>query len=101
MSLFTSAIVAASIAVPPPIHATTVSADSECSNSGNIRATRNTPAATIVAAWMSALTGVGPSIASGSHTCRGNWPDLPTAPAKIPRQSHVRPTPAIAPTSAA
>ena len=32
------------------------------------RATRKTPAVTMVAAWMSALTGVGPSIASGSQT---------------------------------
>ena len=35
---------------------------------------------TIVAAWISAETGVGPSIASGSHACSGNWPDLPHAP---------------------
>ena len=41
---------------------------------------RNTPAVTIVAAWMSADTGVGPSIASGSHTYSGNWAHLPTAP---------------------
>ena len=40
----------------------------------------NTPAATIVAAWIRAETGVGPSMASGSHTCSGNWADLPTAP---------------------
>lgn len=39
-----------------------------------------TPAATIVAAWIRAETGVGPSMASGSHTCSGNWADLPTAP---------------------
>src|SRR5512134_3209888 len=51
--------------------------------SGYVRATRNTPAATIVAAWINALTGVGPSIASGSQTCSGTWPDLPTAPQKI------------------
>ena len=38
---------------------------------------------------MSALTGVGPSIASGSHTCSGNCADLPTAPANIPRATHV------------
>ena len=31
-------------------------------------ATRNIPAATIVAAWISAEIGVGPSIASGNHT---------------------------------
>ena len=42
-----------------------------------------TPAATIVAAWMRALTGVGPSMASGSQTCNGNWALLPTAPQKI------------------
>ncbi|CAD7774003.1 MAG: hypothetical protein KBONHNOK_00684 [Candidatus Methanoperedenaceae archaeon GB50] len=31
---------------------------------------------------MSAETVVGPSIASGSHTCKGNCPLLPTAPPK-------------------
>ena len=30
------------------------------------------PAVTIVAAWIRALTGVGPSMASGNHTCNGN-----------------------------
>ena len=37
----------------------------------------------MVAAWINALTGVGPSIASGNQTCSGNWPDFPTAPEKI------------------
>src|SRR3954447_19601136 len=50
------------------------------SNSGFDRAMRYTPAVTIVAAWISADTGVGPSIASGSQVCNGNWPDLPQAP---------------------
>jgi len=36
---------------------------------------------TIVAAWIRAETGVGPSIASGSQTWRGNWALLPIAPA--------------------
>ena len=37
---------------------------------------------------MSAETGVGPSIASGNQTCRGNCADLPTAPMNIiPRAS--------------
>src|SRR3954468_6732868 len=27
----------------------------------------------MVAAWISALTGGGPAIASGSHVCSGNW----------------------------
>ena len=51
--------------------------------SGNILATRYTPATTIVAAWMSADTGVGPSIASGSHICRGNMALLPAPPMNI------------------
>ena len=46
----------------------------------NIRPIRYTPAATIVAAWIRAETGVGPAIASGSHTCSGNCADLPTVP---------------------
>ena len=43
---------------------------------------RNTPAVTIVAAWISAETGVGPSIASGSQTYNGNCALLPIAPTK-------------------
>jgi hypothetical protein len=50
---------------------------------GNRRARKNTPAVTIVAAWMSALTGVGPAMASGSHTCSGIWPDFDIAPMKM------------------
>ena len=37
----------------------------------------------MVAAWISALTGVGPSIASGSHVWRGIWADFPIAPKNI------------------
>ena len=44
-----------------------------------------TPAVTIVAAWISAETGVGPSIASGSQTYRGICADLPVAPTSISR----------------
>ena len=36
-----------------------------------MRATMKMPAVTIVAAWISAEIGVGPSIESGSHTCSG------------------------------
>ena len=50
---------------------------------GNMRTNRNTPAETMVAAWMSALTGVGPSMASGNHTCNGNCALLPTVPKKM------------------
>jgi hypothetical protein len=34
----------------------------------------------MVAAWISADTGVGPSIASSSQDCSGSWADLPHAP---------------------
>ena len=34
----------------------------------------------MVAAWIRALTGVGPAMASGSQVCSGTWADLPTAP---------------------
>ena len=36
-----------------------------------MRAIRYTPAVTMVAAWIKALTGVGPSIASGSQVWSG------------------------------
>jgi len=38
---------------------------------------------------MRALTGVGPSMASGSQTWSGNWALLPTAPQKISRPAVV------------
>ena len=56
------------------------SAVSDSSNSGDMRATMKMPAVTIVAAWISAEIGVGPSIESGSHTCSGTCADLPIAP---------------------
>ncbi len=46
----------------------------------------NTPAVTMVAAWISAETGVGPSIASGSQVCSRNCADLPIAPMNRSRQ---------------
>ena len=36
----------------------------------------------MAAAWIMAETGVGPSIASGSHVCSGHWAALPTVPMK-------------------
>src|SRR5205814_9299053 len=85
MSACAIAMSAAINAVITPIHTTTISdgvtpliAPNE--KIGYARATRNTPAATIVAAWINALTGGGPSIASGNQTCSGNCPDFPIAP---------------------
>ena len=43
----------------------------------------------MVAAWMSAETGVGPSIASGSQVCSRNCADLPIAPMNSSRQISV------------
>ena len=39
----------------------------------------------MVAEWSRAETGVGPSMASGSQTCSGNWALLPMTPQKISR----------------
>ena len=49
----------------------------------------NTPAVTIVAAWISAETGVGPSMASGSQVWSGTCADFPIAPMKRSRQTTV------------
>ena len=43
-----------------------------CSNKGEERINKYTPAVTIVAACIRADTGVGPSIAMGNHTCKPN-----------------------------
>src|SRR5918992_3809214 len=67
-------------AVTSPTTATTTRADSDASNRAWVRTTRYTPAVTIVAAWISAETGVGPSMASGSHVWSGNCADLANAP---------------------
>ena len=76
-------------AVVAPMTSTTDSAVSEYSNSGDIRATMNTPAVTMVAAWISAEIGVGPSMESGSQTCSGICADLPMAPTNSRMQATV------------
>ena len=67
-------------AVIAPITVTNDNAESDNSNSGDMRVTMKIPAVTMVAAWISAEIGVGPSMESGSHTCSGNCADLPIAP---------------------
>ena len=86
MSFCTRPTVAAKMAVVAPTMVTTPSAVGARSNSGDSRATMNTPAVTMVAAWMRAETGVGPSIASGSQVCSRNCADLPMAPMNSSRQ---------------
>ncbi len=80
MSGCTSPTVAAKKQVEAPISTTRSLVTGANSISGDIRASRNTPAVTMVAAWISAETGVGPSIASGSQVWKNSCADLPIAP---------------------
>src|SRR5258706_15991463 len=89
MSYCTMAIRAMKKAVMAPIMSTKDSAVSLSSNNGDMRATMKIPAVTMVAAWISAEIGVGPSIESGSQTCSGNWADLPMAPINKQMQTTV------------
>src|ERR1700761_4583494 len=75
-------------AVVAPMISTVESAVSESSNSGDMRATMKMPAVTMVAAWISAEMGVGPSMESGSQMCSGTCADLPIAP--MNRQMQVK-----------
>src|ERR1700687_1938415 len=98
MSYWTIAMSAMKKQVMAPITTTKDSAVRESSKSGDMRATMKMPAVTMVAAWISAEIGVGPSIESGSHTCSGNCALLPMAPMK--RQMHTtdmndQPTPGM------
>src|SRR5580693_2115817 len=86
MSFCTRPIVAAKMDVTQPTTATTASALGAIEKTAFVRAIMYTPAVTIVAAWINALTGVGPSIASGSQTYNGSCADLPHAPAISSRQ---------------
>src|SRR5687768_7027869 len=80
MSFCTMPIRPVKNAVVAPMNSTKSSAVCDSSNSGDMRATMKIPAVTMVAAWISAEIGVGPSIESGSQTCNGTCADLPIAP---------------------
>src|SRR3954471_13750002 len=86
MSYWTSPIDAAISAVNTPITATMCMTIGACEKSTAFLPTMYTPAVTIVAAWMSADTGVGPSIASGSQTYKGICALLPVAPTNSNKQ---------------
>ena len=90
MSFCCVAISAANTAVTMPTHAMTSHATGTRWSRKVMRASRYTPAATIVAAWMSADTGVGPSIASGSQTWSGTCADFPIGPQKMNSVATVR-----------
>ena len=89
MSYCVSATSAIDSAVMAPITSTTERAVSDSSYKGDMRATIKMPAVTMVAAWISAEIGVGPSIESGSQTCSGNCALLPMAPMKSRMQISV------------
>src|ERR1700736_1841301 len=71
--------IAPASAVTAPMTPVSSCASGELDHSGADRTIRYTPAVTIVAAWISADTGVGPSIASPSQDCSGTCADLPHA----------------------
>src|SRR4030065_2645772 len=75
-------MVAEKMAVAAPTTATTAIEAGARRKSALVRATMYTPAVTIVAAWMRAETGGGPSIPSGGPTARGGCADFPTAAPK-------------------
>ena len=83
MSIVTAAMLAAKRAEIIPTHPTAPSQVWLNEKIGYVLATKYTPALTIVAACIKALTVVGPSIASGNQTCRGTCADLPMAPIRI------------------
>ena len=56
---------------------------------------------TIVAAWISADTGVGPAIASPSQDCSGNCADLPQAAEQQQQPDRGRARASLAPSAAA
>src|SRR5688572_13590044 len=76
-------------AVMAPMISTTDLAVSLNSYKGDMRATMKMPAVTMVAAWISAEIGVGPSIELGSQTCSGDCALLPIAPTNSRMQIRV------------
>src|SRR5580704_14030823 len=89
ISVCVHAITAANKAEKAPTQVMICMAVKSIEKTGNNLATKNTPATTIVAAWINADTGVGPSIASGNQICNGNIADLPAPPINTNTSPHV------------
>lgn len=79
MSFWVRAQVAANNVEMAPRHRHRVRAVGLLLSRGWVRMSRKIPATTIVLEWSRADTGVGPSMAAGSHGCSPNWADLPVA----------------------
>jgi len=67
MSCWAIAVEAANRAVTPPRRSIIVCLFGDFENRLSVRINKNTPATTIVDLWSRADTGVGPSMAAGSH----------------------------------
>lgn len=78
------AVEAANKAVTPPSISTRDWAAGYSSKRSLVRTRRKTPATTIVDLCSKADTGVGPSMAAGSHGCNPNWADFPAAASTSP-----------------
>ena len=86
---------AASSDVTPVTRTSVRRAVGSSASSGSNWASTTVPAATIVAAWMSAEAGVGPSIASGSQSLNGSCADLPSTPQTRPSRTASRRGPSM------
>src|SRR5215218_5861540 len=87
MSSLAQPIQAPKSSVTVPTTTTAVLAAEDSAKIAWLRVIRYTPAVTMVAAWIRADTGVGPSMASGSQVWRKNWADLPIAPMNSRKQA--------------
>lgn len=85
MSFWVSAQKAVNSVVVAPKHRQIERAVLFVDRIGLMRINKKMPATTIVLECSSAETGVGPSIAAGSHGCRPNWADFPVAARINPR----------------
>lgn len=89
MSFWVRAQIAVNRVVIAPRHSMAVKIVLLLEISGWNRINKNTPATTIVLEWSSAETGVGPSMAEGSHGWRPNWADFPMAANSRPASGRV------------
>ena len=89
MSSLAHAMMPPNSSVTVPTRTTASRASGESARIGLDRTSRYTPAVTMVAAWISADTGVGPSIASSSQDCSGTCADFPHAPSRSSSPSAV------------
>src|SRR4051794_31630748 len=92
MSSLAQPIHAPKSSVTVPTTTTAVLAADDWAKIAWLRVIRYTPAVTMVAAWIRADTGVGPSMASSSQDCSGTCADLPQAANSSSRPSTVATT---------